>query len=211
MNHQLLLISRDPELTERIRQALPPTLALELDCAPAYRPATDPRGWLLVLEDARAGAGVAPAPATAAPVLWIGAAVGDAGPRPHGGIADYLEPALTPAKLAFILHQHLAAAYLHRMRHLGEPSPQPRTAGPTGEGTSDGVGAWEEVQSQLDNLLAGILGNAELAREASRRLQPAVARRLERICGLAGEMRSLLPALRAATPGEARCRMDAAA
>lgn len=197
MTHQLLLISRDPEMALRLRRALPEVLALELHSAPAYRPSSDPRGWLLILADAQAAA-PPPVEAEDAPILWLGAG-GGAEHLPPVHIRDYVERTLTPSKLAFILHQHLTAAYLKRMRRLSEEPP-----------ANAGWGRLE-LEGQLNNLLAGILGNAELARQSGRRLSPPLSRRLERICDLAGEMRGLLLVLRTSGAEAVRGPTDVAA
>lgn len=125
------------------------------------------------------------------PWLWLGegplltAAPDPRLPRPRP-ILDFLPRDLPASKLAFILHQHLTAAYLQRMRAL---SASPITA------LLAAVGR-EELQGQINNTLTGLLGNAQLASalalEAGRRLPPPLALRLERICELAGQMRDLL-------------------
>ena len=178
----VLLLSRDAELAERIRRALPVMLPLELHCADAYASAPDGRGWLLLLVDGRmepsAGAGAAEAP-----VLWLGEGPLRAAPEAAalpGRLVDYLDRSQPSSKLAFILHQHLAGAYL---RWLRTP--------PAGAALTP-----EERQAQINNALAGILGNAELAAElaatAGRRLPAPLGRRLERILELALQMRELL-------------------
>lgn len=193
MTHQVLLVSRDPDLAQRVGRALPAAIPNELHCAPHYREPADPRGWLLLLLDAHAASGAAAAAASPAgppcgPILWLGdaplvtqGAPGPQGPWPGlpGRVVDYLDRRLAPSKLAFILHQHLAAAYLHRMRSLPPPL------------AADG-GA---LRSEINNALTGILGNAELALAASRRLPAPLGLRLQRISELAARMRDLVVAL----------------
>ncbi|HVA65055.1 MAG TPA: hypothetical protein VNF74_15120 [Terriglobales bacterium] len=196
MIHQVLLVSRDAALAARIRRALPARIPLELLCESRYRPAADLRGWLLVLLDARAGAtalaaATAPASEPGPPLLWLGegpvltaaATERRLGPRP---IVDFLQRELPPSKLAFILHQHLTAAYLQRMRGL--PA-SPLTALLAAAGR-------EELEGQINNTLTGLLGNAQLASrlalDAGRRLPAPLALRLVRICDLAAQMRDLL-------------------
>ena len=188
MTHQLLLISEDAALASRLRQALPAGLAVALGQSAGYQPCPDRRGWLLVLVDARA------LPAhlerESAPVIWIGGPprlteTGGWEPGLASRIADYVSRHEAPSKWALILHQHVAAAYLHRMR-----AALPETAGE----------AADELQRQLNNALTGILGNAGLAMAANRRLPLPLYRRLQRIAELASQMRDALGALR---PGEA--------
>ncbi len=177
----VLLVSRDAALAARIRQALPGALPLELHCSEAYTAAPEGREWLLVLVDGGLER-TEPAAAGAAPVLWLGEGPLRAAPERAalpGPMLDYLDRNQPSSKLAFILHQHLTGAYLRRLR-----TPPAGALPPP-----------EELQARINNALAGILGNAELAAEAAaagRRLPAPLGLRLERILELALQMRSLL-------------------
>lgn len=210
MIHSMLLVSEDAGLAERVRRALPGPVPAVLELAPHYRPSADPRGWLLILLDCLA---VAPDTATAAlvasppgagpevfvpPVLWFGefprlTSACDALPGGCRGIADFLDRNLASSKLAFILQQHLAAAYLQRQR--GPAAAFARLAALRPAACAPELPAdYETLRCQLNNTLTGILGNAELVLEAGRRLPPSVQQRLARISDLAGQMRELMQA-----------------
>lgn len=186
MLHHLLLISDDVQLAERVRRALPAHLPLELHLESRYAPACDPRGWLLLLIDGRQGAAAAALPTSEpAPLLWFHSpsraapSPGRVPPFPATRVLDVVAGDTSGSKLCFILHQHLAAAYLRRLRQA--PAPTDATVA--------------ELQARLKNALTGILGNAELAAEAGRaggkRMLPALAGRLQRIAELAAQMREL--------------------
>jgi|GEM_PF-3636765 len=198
MTHPVLLVSTDVDLGERVRRAMPAGIPLSLEMAPVYR-ASPGRSWLLVLVDAHAPQPMTPPAAGAedAPVLWLGelpriAAPEDGRRRAPGAILDYLDRAQPASKLGFILHQHLAAAYLRRVRT------------PATEGGGGAPIPAAELQAQMNNALAGILGNAELAADlahaAGRRLPPVLERRLRCIVDLAMQMRELLTMSAAAAP-----------
>ena len=190
MIHHVVLVSRDAELAARVRRALPATIPIELHCAASLERAPGAPPWLLILVDGDLLA--APAPGwrlewagAGAPVLWLGARAGIADlcerqPEVRKRIIDYLDRGEALPKLAFILHQHLAAAYLRRMRTprlalAAAPVPPP-----------------EQLQRQLNNALTGILGNAALAMDAGRRLPAPLGKRLQRIAELAADMREAL-------------------
>ncbi|MGH9392698.1 MAG: hypothetical protein ACRD1E_00885 [Terriglobales bacterium] len=193
MNHSVLLVSTDVALAERVRRALPLGMPLDLHTAAVYRAAPAAgRNWLLALVDAHAPLPMSPPAASgeAVPVLWLGelprvAAPDDGRRRAPGPILDYLDRAQSSSKLSFVLHQHLAAAYLRRVRH---PAPHAEAVPIPTEPA--------ELQAQINNALAGILGNAELAaelaRSAGRRMPPLLLRRLQSIVDLAMQMRELL-------------------
>jgi len=213
MTHAVVLVSRDAELAARVRRALPATLPIELHCATCLERAPGAPAWLLILLDGdllvepawqrRELPGGGPPsglrlewPGEGTPVLWLGARPGIAGlcerqPEVLKHIVDYLDRSEAPSKLAFVLHQHLAAAYLRRMR-----APRPlRGAAP--------VPPPEQLQRQLNNALTGILGNAALALDAGRRLPAPLGKRLQRIAELAADMREALaqmPALPSMPP-----------
>jgi len=218
MNHQILLVSRDQQLATRVRRALTGAIASDLHCDPRYRPCADRRGWLLILVDAAAGAdsGLADSDrvepsarrgggtggsaaefgaAVPVPVIWMAeppllTSTGNASTPEDSIIVDYINRAEAPSKLAFILHQHLASAYLRRMRFLS-PAAMTFTAAERENG---------ELQRQLNNALTGILGNAELAMDTGRRLPANLSQRLVRICELAEQMRDVLVELPAVFP-----------
>lgn len=193
MPHHLLLISDDRLLAERVRHALPAHLPLELHLQSRYTPADDPHGWLLLLMDGRRAPEADLPPAELTPLLWFAAPRGaTAGrqsgpPLPAARVLDVVAGDTSGSKLTFILHQHLAAAYLRRLRQ--GPAPTAATVA--------------ELQAQLKNALTGILGNAELAAEAGhaggKRLPPALAGRLERIAVLAAQVRELWAQIEDAT------------
>lgn len=185
MTHHVVLVSRDEELAARVRRALPATIAIELHCAESLEPPPEGAGWLLVLLDGETMApGMLPYwPRWPTPVLWLGARPGitdlcERLPGAQERIVDYLDRREALSKLAFILHQHLAAAYLRRMRgpRLVEAAPQPSP---------------EELHRRLNNALTGILGNAALALDGGR-LPASLGKRLQRIADLAAEMREAL-------------------
>lgn len=190
MTHPVLLVSTDVELGERVRRALPAGIPLNLELAPVYR-SSPGRSWLLVLVDAHAPQPMTrPAPGPDdAPVLWLGERPRIASPeagrwRAPGPILDCLDREQPASKLGFVLHQHLAAAYLRRVR------------APAAEGGAGASLSAAELKAQINNALAGILGNAELAADlahaAGRRLPPVLERRLRCILDLAMQMRELL-------------------
>lgn len=199
MSHPVLLISADVRLQERVRRALPATLPLELHCAASLEAAAKEAagdagpgtsGWLLILLDARVFAPGTLAeelvlPGEGAPVLWLSERPGmgelEASlPVGRGQVIDYLHREVAPSKLAFVLQQHLATAYLRRLR-------QPQLV-------AAAAGDAEALQRQLNNALTGILGNAALAIEAGRRLPAPLGRRLQRIAELASQMRAAMNA-----------------
>ncbi|TAN23510.1 MAG: hypothetical protein EPN33_05025 [Acidobacteria bacterium] len=198
MRTALLLFTRDANLELRVRRALPVMRGHEIALTAAgswggaaVRPPAP--GWLLALVDVRAaGQAGTPPPFTQGgtnrplPLLWLGEApLLTAGlPAPEdlpGPVIDFLDRNLPVSKLAFILQQHLTAAYL-RFRHL-----------PREIQSSPG-----EVHVALNNALTGILGNAELAAELARaparRVPPPLTERLECIVELATRMRALMNA-----------------
>ena len=143
---------------------------------------------------ASAGAMVEAA-AAPVPVIWMAeppllTSTGNASTPEDSIIVDYINRAEAPSKLAFILHQHLASAYLRRMRFLS-PAAMTFTAAERENG---------ELQRQLNNALTGILGNAELAMDTGRRLPANLSQRLVRICELAEQMRDVLVELPAVFP-----------
>lgn len=195
MMHAVLLLSRDERLGEKVGRALAPAVPAELHCSPELAAAGE-RDWLLILLDAR----VLPEeawswPGGAVPVLWLGDRpvsgeicdrLAGAGPGTPPNVVDYLRRDEKASKLAYVLHQHLAAAYLRRQRAprlAPAPSADPAV-----------------LQRQLNNALTGILGNAALALDGGRRLPAPLSRRLQRIVELAGQMRETMAALPAACP-----------
>ncbi|HXR98169.1 MAG TPA: hypothetical protein VN709_10035 [Terriglobales bacterium] len=210
MPHAILLLTNDALLAEKVRRALPTnipatlTIAPAVDTAPEVAPA---RGWLLILCDSHAlgRAAAAPPPSTSSsPVLWLGeaptsSAIAAIPPAWRERIVDYLDRRLPASKLAFILQQHLSAAYLRHLRRVG-------TAVAHGGAASIGPRAlpYDVLQHQLNNTLTGIIGNAalasELAADAGRRLQAPLALRLQRINELSVRLRDLLAAQPAPVP-----------
>lgn len=194
MMHAVLLLSRDDRLAARVGRALAPAVPAELHCSPELAAAGE-RDWLLILLDAR----VLPAesgepqgswPGGAVPVLWLGdrpvsgeiwERLAGAQPGPQPNIVDYLRRDDPASKLAYVLHQHLAAAYLRHQR-------APRLVAAASADPA-------VLQRQLNNALTGILGNAALALDGGRRLPTPLSRRLQRIVELAGQMRETMAAL----------------
>ncbi|MGH9475155.1 MAG: hypothetical protein ACRD1C_02360 [Terriglobales bacterium] len=188
MRHDLLLISRDTELAARLRRALPlPAARLELSVATAD--AIWPlRIWRLLLLDAREFPAVSVHPVqdgVPVPVLWLGEPpLLPAGLPPvtslPGPVVDFLDRSLPASALAFILQQHLAAAYLRARRTAAPPPPAPG-----------------QLRAALNNALTGLLGNAQLAADQSaelRRLPPVLVQRLHCIAELADSVRLLVAA-----------------
>ncbi|MGH9466757.1 MAG: hypothetical protein ACRD1Y_05325 [Terriglobales bacterium] len=187
MKASLLLISPDEQLVRRVERALPlaPMAELRLVVAPGWPQAGIVPPPVLVLWDVNA---TEPQPSAAPseagiPVLWMGIMPLLAAGLPDNGlpgpVVDFLDRELPSSKLAFVLQQHLAAAYL-RSLHRGRPGRQ----------------APEQFHADLNNALTGLIGNAELAAELARaphrRLPPPLAERLDCIVDLAGRVRALL-------------------
>ncbi|HEY7855313.1 MAG TPA: hypothetical protein VIC32_02635 [Terriglobales bacterium] len=209
MPHAILLLTNDAALADKVRRALPPNipalLTVAASCAAAAAP---PRGWLLVLCDGLCPAAVAPGGAEAlpgagsAPLLWLGeapssAAIASIAPAWRERIVDYLDRRLPASKLAFILHQHLSAAYLRHARTLAAASAAWSQA--MGEAAIASRSRRHDArQYQLNNTLTGIMGNAalasELAADAGRRLAAPLTLRLQRINELTVQLRDLLVA-----------------
>lgn len=196
MLYPVLLLTNDAALCQRISRAMAGSLPLELHCSPHFLPAPTGRAWLAILLDAtvvtpQSAAAVfltvKPLP-SAPPILWLGespqlTAAGRLLPGCYERVIDYLDRQAPVSKLSFVLQQHLQAAYLrrNRMAESGAVGARPDT----NRNSSD-------LQRQINNTLAGILGNAELLLEPGRRLPPPLRQRLARISNLAGEMSELV-------------------
>lgn len=206
MPHAILLLTNDAALADKVRRALPANIPASLTVAArGAAAAAPPRGWLLVLCDGLCPAVVAPGgpdapPSGSAPLLWLGdapssAAIASIAPAWRERIVDYLDRRLPASKLAFILHQHLSAAYLRHARTLAAASAA--SAQSMGEAAPRSR-RHDARQYQLNNTLTGIMGNAalasELAADAGRRLAAPLAQRLQRINELTVQLRDLLVA-----------------
>lgn len=196
MQYPVFLLTSDEALANRVRRALAGSLPVELHCSAQFRPTPGGGAWLAILLDAAA---VAAEPAAAIflaakpqlpapPVLWLGeppqlTAACRLLPGSYEHVRDYLDRQWPVSKLAFILQQHLAVAYLRRHH-------QP--AGAAADCCRRRLVEAPELQQQLNNGLTGILGNAELLLERGRSLPPAWRQRLARITDLAVDMHQLV-------------------
>lgn len=185
MRQSVLLISGDSGLAARIERALPPTAVLDRRSDLAWVRAGGAQSWLLALIDGRNVGAAAFPPGRDIHVLWLGeppllaAGLPPADCLP-GPVVDFLDRNLPASALAFILQQHLAAAYLRALR----AAPRPALAA-------------EPVRTDLNNALTGLLGNAQLAAAGGatgRRLPPPLAQRLHCIEELAERVHRLLAA-----------------
>lgn len=196
MLYPVLLLTDDATLSQRINRAMAGSLPLELHCSPHFLPAPTGRAWLAILLDATV---VTPQSAAAVfltvkpllsapPILWLGespqlTAACRLLPGCYERVIDYLDRQWPVSKLAFILQQHLQAAYLRRNRMAATDA-----AGARADTHRDST----DLQRQINNTLTGIVGNAELLLEPGRRLPPPLRQRLARISNLAAEMRELV-------------------
>jgi hypothetical protein len=220
MPHRILLLTPSDHLARRIQQLLTaasPTWQVEwlpyltedsarqqwnvavVDEDLLQPPAAAAAGNVPEGEAASADSGELPGSIDVAAAIerWRSTSAGPAvvllasGPKPSAeafrrGVVDCVQKDDALRKLTFVVQQQLTAHRLRLARRRYEETPVPDWP------------AGFSLRHEINNPLAGILGNAELALASPAKLPADVRQRLETIAALAVQIRDILNAPRAA-------------
>ncbi len=206
MLQMILLISRDAELAQAVHRSLGPLAANTRLHAPLEPP---PGNWRVILldeavfagEDSDAGARALAARLESLRTLpshpslvWLGARPLPPAVAVRAGALDFVQKQCGLSKLGFIVLAQLGVGGWRRIELRRDQE--------TGLGAEAA-----DLRHELNNPLAGILGNAELALAGRTRLSPELRLRLEGILAMAMQLRDLLylpaaaPRVHAPSPG----------
>ncbi len=209
MLQTILLVSRDAELAQAVFRGLGPLA----DASRLHAELEPPPGnWRVVLLD-EAGCGWEESESGALrlaarldrlrslpshpSLVWLGSRPLPPAVAVRAGALDFVHKERGLSKLGFVVRAQLGVGGWRRIHQRLEQETLPRLE----PGAAD-------LRHELNNPLAGILGNAELALAGRARLNPELRLRLERILAMALQLRDLLycpappaPVAQAPSPG----------